>query len=135
MPRWNTDYMHLCGYIPFRHTTYDRSEDQPVRSTLEERVRRWYTPNHRHTDAAPFQVRISDFGHCHPTAESFIRALLNPDFVCHPTADQALMHAWLTSFATPTEHDLSNPRENFDPRARWRSAINTARALSCFANH
>ena len=39
----------------------------------------------------------------------------------------------LTSFAAPTEHDLSALREKFDPRARWRSAI--ARALSRFASY
>jgi len=52
-----------------------------------------------------------------------------------PTAEQALAHTWLTSFAAPTEHDLSGLRENFDPRARWRSAISTARALSRFAHY
>src|SRR6267142_5660622 len=52
-----------------------------------------------------------------------------------PTAEQALAHTWLTSFAAPTEHDLSGLRENFDPRARWRSAISMARVLSRFAHH
>jgi calcium/calmodulin-dependent protein kinase I len=61
--------------------------------------------------------------------------LLNPDPARRLTAEQALAHTWLTSFATPTEHDLSGLRENFDPRARWRSAISAARALSRIANH
>jgi len=83
----------------------------------------------------PVQIRLSDFGLRHPTAKSFIRALLNPDPARRPTAEQALANTWLTSFAAPTEHDLSGLRENFDPRARWRSAISTARALSRFAHY
>jgi hypothetical protein len=112
------------------HTTNDRSEDQLSRSILEERVRRRYVLRHRHN-----RFHLSDFEPRHPTAKSFIRALLNSDPARRPTAEQALAHAWLTSFAAPTEHDLSGLRENFDPRARWRSAISTARALSRFAHY
>jgi calcium/calmodulin-dependent protein kinase I len=83
----------------------------------------------------PIQSRLSDFETRHPTAKSFIRALLNPDPARRPTAEQALAHTWLTSFAAPTEHDLSGMHENFGPRARWRSAISTARALSRFAHY
>ena len=45
-------------------------------------------------------------------------ALLNPNTMRRATAEQALSYAWSTSFATPTEHDLCNPRENFDARSR-----------------
>jgi serine/threonine protein kinase len=146
MPRWNAD-CSLQGhylYAPLRiytfqirirrhersHTTNDRSEDQLPRSILEERVRRRYVLRHRQN-----RFHLSDFEPRHPTAKSFIRALLNSDPARRPTAEQALAHAWLTSFAAPTEHDLSGLRENFDPRARWRSAISTARALSRFAHY
>jgi calcium/calmodulin-dependent protein kinase I len=61
--------------------------------------------------------------------------LLNPDPSRRLTAEQALTHSWVTSFAAPTEHDLSGLRENFDPRARWRNAISAARVLSRFGNH
>jgi calcium/calmodulin-dependent protein kinase I len=67
------------------------------------------------------------------TAKSFIRALLHPNPARRLTAEQALSHTWLTSFAAPTEHDLCGLRENFDPRARWRNAIGAARAMSRFA--
>lgn len=37
---------------------------------------------------------------------------------------------WLTTYEPSTEHDLAaGLRDNFDPRARWRSAITRARAL------
>lgn len=66
------------------------------------------------------------------TAKGFIRTLLNPDPARRLTAEQALAQTWLTTFACPTEHDLSGLRENFDPRARWRNAIGAARILSRF---
>jgi len=68
------------------------------------------------------------------TAKGFIRALLNPDPDGRLSAQQALAHPWLTTFSSPTEHDLSGLRENFDPRARWRNAIGAARVLSRFSN-
>jgi len=108
------------------------SVDQLARSNLEERVRRGCVPDHGQTGVVPVQIRLSDFEPRHPTAKSFIRALLNPDPARCPTAEQALAHTWLTSFAAPTEHDLPGLRENFDPRARWHSAISTARATSRF---
>jgi calcium/calmodulin-dependent protein kinase I len=37
---------------------------------------------------------------------------------------------WLTTHEPSTEHDLAvGLREHFDPRARWRSAISSARAI------
>lgn len=108
-------YMLLCGYTPFR------SDDMKelVRQTTEARInfhdRYW--------------KNVSD------EAKGFIRALLNPDPVRRLTAEQALAHPWLTTFDSPTEHDLSGLRENFDPRARWRSAIGAARILSRFSNN
>ena len=60
---------------------------------------------------------------------------MNPDPAGRLTAEQALAHPWLTTFDSPTEHDLSGLRENFDPRARWRNAIGAARILSRFSNN
>ena len=80
-------------------------------------------------------IHLTNFGLRHTTAKGFIRALLNPDPSRRLTAEQALTHEWVTSFAAPTEHDLSSLRENFDPRARWRNAISAARVLSRFGNH
>jgi hypothetical protein len=152
MPRGNADYSLQGRYVyaplqiyPFHfrsdnmkhegsHTTNDRSEDQRSRSILEECVRRRYALDHRQIGAAPVQIHLSNFRLRHPTAKSFIRALLNPDPARRLAAERALAHTWLTSFAAPTEHDLPGLRGGFDPRARWHSAISTARALSCFAN-
>jgi len=50
-----------------------------------------------------------------------------------PTAEGALPHTWLTSFATLTEHDLCSLRENFNLRACWRNVIGVVRALFRFA--
>jgi len=103
----------LCGYTPFR------ADDQKevIRQTTEAMVnfhdRYW--------------KNVSD------EAKNFIRALLHPNPARRLTAEQALSHTWLTSFAAPTEHDLSGLRENFDPRARWRNAIGAARAMSRLA--
>jgi serine/threonine protein kinase len=74
----------------------------------------------------PAQIRLSDFEPRHPTAKSVIRALLNPDPARRLAAEQVLAHTWLTRFTAPIERDLSGLRENYDPRARWRSAISTA---------
>jgi len=61
--------------------------------------------------------------------------LLSPDPSRRLTAEQALTHSWVTSFAAPTEHDLSGLLENFDLCARWRNTISAARVLSRFGNH
>ncbi|KAF5367776.1 hypothetical protein D9758_009824 [Tetrapyrgos nigripes] len=67
---------------------------------------------------------------CSFLAKDFIKSLLNPDPVKRPTAAEALNHTWLTTHTPSTEHDLSSGlRDNFDPRARWRSAIAGARAM------
>lgn len=42
---------------------------------------------------------------------------------------------WLTKHDVSSEHDLSSGlRDHFDPRARWRSAIGSVRAIGRFAN-
>jgi len=67
------------------------------------------------------------------TAKNFICGLHHPNPARRLTVERALSHAWLTSFAAPTEHDLCGLRKNFDPHARWRNAIGAARVLSSFA--
>jgi len=62
-----------------------------------------------------------------------IRVVLHPDPARLRTTERTLSHTWLTSFTAPTEQDLCGLRENFDPRARWRNAVGTARAMSRFA--
>ncbi|KAH9021659.1 kinase-like domain-containing protein [Lactarius deliciosus] len=107
-------YVLLCGYSPFR------SDDMKelVRQTTEAKI----------TFHDRYWNNVSE------EAKGFIRALLDPDPARRLTAEQALAHTWLTTYAPSTEHDLSGLRENFDPRARWRNAIGAARALSRLSN-
>ena len=57
-------------------------------------------------------IPFSAVGFWHPTAKNFIHGPLNSDPARCLTAEQALARSWLTSFAAPTEHDLSGQREN-----------------------
>ena len=68
--------------------------------------------------------------------KGFIRTLLIPDLSRRRTAEQVVAHSWLTSFAAPTEPDLSGAGEAFDSpsRVRWRDGISSARVLSRFGN-
>ncbi|KAI9437283.1 Pkinase-domain-containing protein [Lactarius indigo] len=103
-------YVLLCGYSPFP------SDD------MKELVRQ--------TTDAKITFHDRYWNNVSEEAKGFIRALLDPDPAQRLTAEQALAHTWLTTYAPSTEHDLSGLRENFDPRARWRNAIGAARALS-----
>ncbi|KAF8897991.1 kinase-like domain-containing protein [Gymnopilus junonius] len=103
-------YVLLCGYSPFR------SEDVSV--LIKE------------TEAAQIEFHERYWKNVSETAKDFIKKLLNPDPSNRPNAEEALSHPWLTSYKASTDHDLSNGlRENFDAKARWRSAIASARAL------
>jgi len=103
-------YVLLCGYSPFR------SED--VNVLIKE------------TEAAQIEFHERYWKNISDTAKDFIKKLLNPDPLRRPTAAEALDHPWLTTHKPSAEHDLSSGlRENFDAKARWRSAIASARAL------
>ncbi|PPQ66233.1 hypothetical protein CVT26_010934 [Gymnopilus dilepis] len=103
-------YVLLCGYSPFR------SEDVTV--LIKE------------TETANIEFHERYWKNVSGTAKEFIRMLLNPDPSKRPTAGEALNHPWLTTHKPSAEHDLSTGlRENFDAKARWRSAIASARAL------
>jgi serine/threonine protein kinase len=64
---------------------------------------------------------------------TLIHALLQPDPSRRLTAEQALSHTWLMSFAVPTKHDLCGLPQTFDPPLRWRNAIGVVWAMSRFA--
>ncbi|KAG6855597.1 hypothetical protein H0H87_000392 [Tephrocybe sp. NHM501043] len=62
--------------------------------------------------------------------KDFIKKLLHPNPAKRPTVAEAFKDPWLTSF-TAGELDISEGlRDHFDPRARWKSAIASARALN-----
>ncbi|KAF8995951.1 kinase-like domain-containing protein [Cyathus striatus] len=111
---WSTGiitYVLLCGYSPFR------SDDMKV--LIQE------------TTSAKIEFHERYWKNVSIEAKNFIKSLLNPDSKERPTAAQALKDPWLTTHLPSTEHDLSTGlRENFDPRARWRSAIASARAIT-----
>ncbi|KAF8154949.1 kinase-like domain-containing protein [Crassisporium funariophilum] len=104
-------YVLLCGYSPFR------SED--VKVLIKE------------TTAAKIEFHDRYWKNVSSEAKDFIKSLLNPDSTLRPTAAQALADPWLTTHLPSVEHDLSTGlREHFDPKARWRAAITSARVLS-----
>ncbi|KAG5650168.1 hypothetical protein H0H81_000471 [Sphagnurus paluster] len=108
-------YVLLCGYSPFRSEDVKVLVKETTEAKIEFHDRYWKS--------------ISD------EAKDFIKTLLQPDPLKRPTAAEAYEHPWLTTHKPSTEHDLSTGlREHFDPRAKWRSAIASARALHRFGS-
>ncbi|KAF8629783.1 hypothetical protein AX17_005562 [Amanita inopinata Kibby_2008] len=106
-------YVLLCGYSPFRSDDVNALVRETTEGKIEFHERYW--------------KNVSNL------AKDFIKSLLNPDASKRLTATEALAHQWLTTHEPSKEHDLGvGLRENFDPRARWRSAILSARVLSRF---
>ncbi|KDR73188.1 hypothetical protein GALMADRAFT_251774 [Galerina marginata CBS 339.88] len=103
-------YVLLCGYSPFRSDDVKVLIKETTSARIEFHDRYW--------------KNVSD------EAKDLIRSLLNPDSSKRPTASEALNSPWLTTHEPSVEHDLSTGlREHFDPKARWRAAIASARAL------
>ncbi|KAJ7348004.1 CAMK/CAMK1 protein kinase [Mycena albidolilacea] len=103
-------YVLLCGYSPFR------AEDTQtlIRETMEAKI----------------EFHTKYWKNVSQEAKSFIKRLLslNPDE--RPTAEAALNDPWLTTHTPSTEHDLAaGLRDNFDARARWKTAIAGVRVL------
>jgi calcium/calmodulin-dependent protein kinase I len=110
---WSTGvitYVLLCGYTPFRSDDLDVLIKETAAAQIEFQDRYWKN------------VSLE--------AKKFIRSLLNPNSSERPTVAQVLASPWLTTHEPSVEHDLSaGLRDHFDPRARWRSAIASARAI------
>ncbi|KAJ7721113.1 CAMK/CAMK1 protein kinase [Mycena metata] len=103
-------YVLLCGYSPFR------AEDAQtlMRETMEAKIE----------FHAKYWKNVSE------EAKTFIKRLLSVDPEERPTAEEALKDPWLTTHDASEEHDLAiGLRENFDAKARWKTAIAGARAL------
>ncbi|KAJ2915800.1 hypothetical protein MD484_g4617, partial [Candolleomyces efflorescens] len=108
-------YVLLCGYWPFRSQDVKTLTKETTEAKLEFHERYW--------------KNVSEQG------KNFIRSLLVANPQERPTAQEALRDPWLTTHSASEAHDLSaGLRENFDPRARWRSAIASARAVSRFGS-
>jgi len=128
-------YVLLCGYTPFGADDMKEVIWQTTEARVDFHDRYWKNASDKGTPGANrglWKCAYLTFVPSNP-AKTFIRALLHPNPAHRLTAEQALSHAWLTSFAAPTEHDPCGLHENFNPRARWRNAIGTVRAMSRFA--
>ncbi|EGN94292.1 hypothetical protein SERLA73DRAFT_188093 [Serpula lacrymans var. lacrymans S7.3] len=110
---WSTGiitYVLLCGYSPFR------SED--TKEIIKE------------TTGAKVEFHERYWSKVSKEAKMFVKALLDPDPDQRPTAEEAFSKHWLTTHEPSTEHDISvGLKDNFNARQRWRTAINSARAL------
>ncbi|KAJ7457229.1 CAMK/CAMK1 protein kinase [Mycena galericulata] len=103
-------YVLLCGYSPFRAEDAKQLMKETMEAKIEFHTKYW--------------KNVSD------EAKNFIKRLLNIDPAERPTAEAALADPWLTTHEPSTEHDLAaGLRENFDAKARWKTAIAGARAL------
>ena len=114
----------LCGYTPFR------SEDPGEL--------------YREISACKLTFHERYWKHVSEVAKAFIARLVVADPGERASAEEALGHAWLglglgrekggegvgvVGVEGGEGHDLSGLRDNFNPKARWRNAINGAIAM------
>ncbi|KAJ7763112.1 Pkinase-domain-containing protein [Mycena maculata] len=103
-------YVLLCGYSPFRADDAKQLMKETMEAKIEFHAKYWKNVSGE--------------------AKNFITRLLHIDPAERPTAKEALTDPWLTTHEPSTEHDLSlGLRENFDAKARWKTAIAGARAI------
>ncbi|KAL5495910.1 CMK2_3 [Sanghuangporus weigelae] len=107
-------YIMLSGVSPFR------SED----------------PRELISEISEFNSTFDDryWKNVSPLSKDFIKSLMDPNPVTRLSAADALQHAWLTEIEKAPQqlHDLVGLRENFDPKARWHSAIKGTIAVNRF---
>ncbi|KAF8727793.1 hypothetical protein AX14_007004 [Amanita brunnescens Koide BX004] len=106
-------YVLLCGYAPFRSDDVKALIKETTEGKIDFHERYWQNVS--------------------ALAKDFVRSLLKPEPTERLSAEEALKHPWISVHEPSKEHDLgAGLRENFDPRARWRSAILSARVLAKF---
>ncbi|KAL7413588.1 kinase-like domain-containing protein [Mrakia frigida] len=105
-------YVLLCGYSPFRSDDPNELMNETIRGRIEFHERYWKKPS--------------------AESKEFIKLLLQTDPSKRPTADEAAKHSWLQLEAD--DNDIGEGlRENFSPRARWKSAFRKVAASGRFA--
>ncbi|KAJ3576807.1 hypothetical protein NP233_g186 [Leucocoprinus birnbaumii] len=116
---WSTGiitYVLLCGYSPFRADDTKTLIAENTAAKIEFQSRYW--------------KKVSE------EAKVFIRRLAAIDPDDRPTAQEALRDPWLsreTGLADEEAPDLSlNLKENFDPKAKWRSVLTGVKAANRF---
>ncbi|KAL9709429.1 Calmodulin-dependent protein kinase cmk2 [Leucoagaricus gongylophorus] len=115
---WSTGiitYVLLCGYSPFRADNPITLAQQNTAAKIEFQSRYWN--------------KVSE------QAKTFIRRLATVDPSHRPTAQEALQDPWLTRELplAVDEVDLAVTfRENFNPKAKWRSAFTGIKAANRF---
>ena len=100
----------LSGMMPFPNDTFSNLKRAILQCKLSFTSKYW--------------ASVSD------NAKDFVRYLVDPDQETRPTAAEALAHAWLMQDEPEKDVDLPGLRENFNARARWRSAIISTIAIN-----
>ncbi|KAH8111165.1 kinase-like domain-containing protein [Phellopilus nigrolimitatus] len=104
----------LSGMMPFPNETLAVLERSIMRCELD--------------FVGPYWAKVSD------TGKGFVTSLIHAEQATRPTAREALAHPWLTRppVLRPMKSaaDLAGLRENFNARARWRTAIVGAIAVN-----
>jgi len=128
-------YMLLCGYMLFRADKMEEVIWQTTEARVDFHDRHWKAISDKGTPGTNRILWECTYLTLMPsiTAKNFICAFLHPNPAHQLTAEQALSHTWLTSFAALVEHDLCSLCKNFDPCACWCNAIRTVWARLHFA--
>jgi len=128
-------YMLLCRYTLFRADEMKEVVWQATQARVDFHNRYWKGVSDKGipwTSCGLWECTYLTFVPS-ITAKNFIHVLLHPTPACCLTAKQVLLHAWLTSFVAPTEHDLCGlVCKNFDPCTHWCNMIGAAQAMLHF---